>query len=96
MKKCSLECRFCSYKYHKVKKGKNRQGREIYDVLTKYHCSYQKVTHATPQENCQDYLGHMTLFEYLMHKQPDTINQLLSDMDLRVVGSNNKWGFEIK
>lgn len=95
-KTCSTDCRFCSFKFQKIKKGTNKFGETIYDVLTKYHCSYQKVTHASPQEDCPDFLGHQTMFEYLMDTQPDTVNQLLSSMGLRVVGSNNKWGFDIK
>lgn len=95
-KKCSLDCRFCTHKFKKVKKGKNKRGEDMYDVLTRYHCSHQGVTHAIPQENCQDYLGHLTIFEYLMDTQPDAVNEVLGAFDLRVVGSNNKWGFDIK
>jgi hypothetical protein len=95
-KTCSNNCRFCSLKFQKVRKGTNKYGGDTFDVITRYHCSYQKVTHANSQDNCQDFLGQQTIFEYLMYKQPDTVHQLLSRMGLRVVGSRNKWGFDIK
>jgi hypothetical protein len=97
MKKTTCEeCRFGSLKHRKLKDGVDRKGRQRFKMLTNYHCSYQKVTHGTDQTGCKDYLGHLTMFEYLMETQPDEVNKLLSVMDLRVVHSRNKWGFDIK
>ncbi len=90
------ECRFGSMKHRKVKAGTDAKGRQKFRMLRNYHCAYQKVTHGTDQTNCQDYLGHQTMFEYLMDTQPDEVNKLLSRMNLKVVGSRNKWGFDIK
>jgi hypothetical protein len=92
---CS-KCRHGSMKHRKVKKGVNREGKPMYRMLRSFHCSFQKTRHATDQTNCDDYLGHQTMFEYLMHKQPDVVNELLTRMRLRVVGSRNKWGFDLK
>jgi hypothetical protein len=92
---CS-DCRHGSVKHRKVKKGVNKEGKAMYKMLTSYHCSQQKTKHATDQTNCDDYAGHQTMFEYLMHKQPDTVHELLTKMNLRVVGSRNKWGFDLK
>lgn len=92
---CS-RCRFGSSKHRKVRKGTNREGKPMFRMLHSYHCSFQKTQHATDQTRCNDYLGNQTLFEFLMHKQPDTMNELFTNMKLRVVGSRNKWGFDIK
>ena len=96
MKTTCSRCRFGSEKHRKIKKGVNREGRPMYKMLSSWHCSFQKVKHATDQTDCDDYLGHQTMFEYLMHKQPDEVHKLLSRMRLRVVGSRNKWGFDLK
>jgi len=91
-----IECRHGSVKHRKIKKGVNREGKPMFRMLRNYHCSFNKVQHSTDQTECQDYLGNQTLFEFLMHKQPDEMNKLFSRMGLRVVGSRNKWGFDIK
>ncbi len=92
---CS-RCRHGSAKHRKVKKGVNKEGKPLFKMLRGWHCSHQQTRHATDQTNCRDYLGDQTLFEYLMHKQPDTVHELLTRMHLRVRSSKNKWGFDLK
>jgi hypothetical protein len=96
MKTSCVECRFGTLKHRKIKAGTDARGRQRFKMLTNYHCSYNRVQHGTDQTDCQDYLGHLTIFEYLMDTQPDEVNKLLSRMNLKVVGSRNKWGFDIK
>jgi hypothetical protein len=96
MKTTCLKCRFGSSKNRRVKSGSDKYGKPRFRVIAGFHCSYQKAQHNADQTDCKDYLGDQTLFEYLMHKQPDEVHKLLTRMRLRVVGSRNKWGFDLK
>lgn len=97
MKKTTcLRCRHGSTKSRKIRKGRNKEGKPMYRMLRSFHCSFQKANHDKDQTSCDDYLGDQTLFEYLMHKQPDEVHKLLTRMHLRVVGSRNKWGFDLR
>lgn len=92
-----VECRHGFVKHQKVKAGVDKKtGQRKYRMIPKYRCTYNNITHAVDQEDCQNYIGHQTLFEYLMHKQPDEVTKLLTRMDLKVVNSRNKWGFDLK
>ena len=91
------DCRHGFVKHQKIKAGIDKKtGERKYKMIPKYRCTYDNITHAIDQTDCQNFIGQQTLFEYLMHKQPDTVNELLSRMHLKVVGSRNKWGFDIK
>lgn len=90
------ECRHGSLRHQKHKAGVDKRGRPRYNVVTKYYCGFDSITHATTQIACKEYVGWQTMFEYLMGTQPDVVNELLTKMRLRVVGSRNKHGFDIK
>jgi hypothetical protein len=92
---CS-KCRHGSMKSRKVRKGRNKEGKPMYRMTRSFHCSHQKTSHAVDQTDCKDYLGDQTLFEYLMHKQPDEVHKLLTRMNMRVISSRNKWGFDFR
>jgi len=97
MSSSCVECRHGYLKHHKIKAGFDRKtGRRRFKMITKYRCGYDNITHAVDQTDCDNYIGHQTLFEYLMYKQPDEVNKLLTRMNLRVVNSRNKWGFDLK
>ena len=96
MKKTScLECRYGVPKQQKIKAGKDKYGRNIFDYIPKYYCRYDHVTHATDQTVCDEYLGYMTLFEYLTLAYPQNLYDVLSAFNLKVVNSRNKFGFDI-
>lgn len=92
---CS-RCRHGSSKHRKVRKGTNREGKPMFKMLRSWHCSLQQTNHAADQTDCKDYLGDQTLFEYLLHKQPDEVNKLLTRMNMRVIRAKNKWGFDFR
>ena len=81
--------------HNKIPAGKDRKGRNIYQIVEKFHCGYNNIIHAVNQTNCPSYLGHLTMFEYLTHKQPQVLYDLLKTFNLRVKNSNNKFGFDI-
>lgn len=89
------ECRHCNVRNKKVKKGVDKKGNMQYEYIPEYNCSYFRLTHATPQKNCDEFVGWLTIFEYLMDTQPEMVNELLSNMKLKVVNANNKCGFSI-
>lgn len=97
--RCSscVECRHGTVKSKKIKAGFDRQtGERKYKLIPQYHCGFNNVTHSVDQTECNDYVGEMTIFEYLMMTQPDEVNKLLTVMDMKVVSSRNKWGFDFK
>lgn len=89
-------CRHYAAHTEKIKIGVSDSGSPKFRIIPKWHCCYHNITHATEQTNCDSFVGHTTLFEYLMYKQPDVVNNLLKIMDLRVVSAKNRWGFDIK
>jgi hypothetical protein len=93
-------CVDCRHGVVKSKKIKGRFDKETkqreYKLIPTYHCRYTNVTHSLDQVGCDSYVGEMTMFEYLMMTQPDEVNKLLTAVDLKVVSSRNKWGFDFK
>jgi hypothetical protein len=94
-KSSCLECRFGVVKKQKMRAGVDKYGKAIFDYIPKYLCTFDNITHATDQIACQEYLGDMTLFEYLSSTDPQGLHDLLSKFNLRVIGSRNKFGFDI-
>lgn len=92
-----VECRHGTIKTKRIKAGFDRDTRKrLFKLIPQYHCMYKSITHSLDQDNCYDYVGHLTMFEYLMMTQPDEVNKLLTLANLRVVHSRNKWGFDFK
>ena len=90
-----LECRHGTFRQQKVQAGKDKLGNVRHDYVPKYICSFHNVTHGVDQTSCGDYIGDITLFEYLMHTQPQKLYDLLSRFGLKVVNSKCKQGFDI-
>jgi hypothetical protein len=90
-----LECRYGSLKHNKISDGKDSKGYPKFQIITKYFCAYDSIVHAVDQIDCPSYLGHLTLFEYLTQTQPQELYDLLSNFNLRVKDSRNKYGFDI-
>lgn len=91
------ECRHGTIKSKKIKGGiDSKTGERQFKLIPQYHCGYNNVTHSMDQATCDDYVGEMTIFEYLMMTQPNEINKLLTVMGMKVVSSRNKWGFDFK
>lgn len=90
-----MECRYGTLKHNKVADGKDSRGETMYQVTTRYHCSFDKITHAVDQIDCPSYVGWMSLFEYLSLTQPQQLYDMLKKFNLRVKDSRNKYGFDI-
>lgn len=91
------ECRHGTIKTKKIKGRMDpKSGEQQYKLIPIYHCGYKNLTNSVDQTQCEDYVGEMTIFEYLMMTQPDEVNKLLTTMGMQVVGSRNKWGFDFK
>ena len=90
-----VECRHGSLKHSKVADGKDDRGEAKYQIITRYHCAYDKITHAVDQTECPSYLGWMNIFEYLSITQPQQLHDVLKAFNLRIKDSRNKHGFDI-
>lgn len=60
-----------------------------------WHCRYRNITHGVDQYNCHDYVGEMTVMEYLFLTQPQTFYDMLSKFNLKIVDARNQYGFNI-
>jgi hypothetical protein len=94
-KRSCLDCRHGVVKKQKVRAGTDKYDRAIFDYIPKYLCTFDNITHATDQTSCAEFVGDMTLFEYLSATDPQVLHDLLSRFNLRVIGSRNKHGFDI-
>ncbi len=94
-KKSCLDCRHGVVKKQKVRAGTDKYGKAIFDYIPKYLCTFDNITHAVDQIRCPEFVGDMTLFEYLSATDPQVLHDLLSKFHLRVIGSRNKYGFDI-
>jgi hypothetical protein len=94
-KRSCLDCRYGVVKKQKVRAGTDKYGKTIFDYIPKYLCTFDNITHAVDQTSCPEYVGYMTLFEYLSSTDPQALHDLLSKYNLRVIGSRNKHGFDI-
>jgi hypothetical protein len=90
-----IECRYGSLRHNKIADGKNAKGETKYQILTKYHCAFDNITHAIDQTGCPSYLGWMNLFEYLSSTQPQALHDVLKKFNLRIRNSRNPHGFDI-
>jgi len=90
-----IECRYGSLKHNKIAAGKDAKGNPLYQMMTRYHCSFDNITHAADQLDCPTYLGWMTLFEYLSLTQPQKLHDMLKKFNLRIKDSRNQFGFDI-
>ena len=90
-----LECRHGTFRQQRTQVGKNEKGVTLFDYVPKYMCGYHNITHGVDQISCKDYIGNITVFEYLAATHPQALYDVLSKFSLKVVSSGNKYGFDI-